>query len=290
MKKLLLFFILLYSIKGLDANATHGMVTWDNLPNRPLFARVALDSSYHHLRDTPNLNVYVKWSDTSSVISTAYKLSLENKAMRDTAAAIRGAFPSLSGYLKWTDTTSWLGTKYNMAVENKAMKDTAAAIRASMPSLSGYVRFSDTSLNIATRYDIFVQNKAMKDSIAVLRALIPATDTNNRILLYGASGRISNRMRVWGGIITPSTATNQTIDISSAGFSTLLSVSVDLEYNGGLVWNTIVYRSTTQITCNLYRPNTSLVTILGLNVLQGVPFLTANDLSNMRLHVTAIGY
>lgn len=48
--------------------------------------------------------------------------------------------------------------------------------------------------------------------------------------------------------------------------------------------------TTSTITLDLYRPNTSLVTILGLNVLQGVPFLTGNDLSNIRLHVDVTGY
>lgn len=163
--------------------------------------------------------------------------------------------------------------------------------KASYNLPSTMLHWGDTASRIGTFHDIATENQCMRDSIAVLRALINSSaDTNNKVLYYGTSGRISNRIKKWVGIVTPSSATDQTIDISTAGFNTVLYAKIDAVYNGNLIWCQPNVVNTTQITLDLYRPNTSLVTILGLNVLQGVPFLTGNDLSNIRLHVEVTGY
>lgn len=115
----------------------------------------------------------------------------------------------------------------------------------------------------------------------------PVADTSNRILYYNSSGRINQVMKKWLGIITPTNATDQVIDISSAGFNTILHAKIDAFYNGNLIWcqpNTI---STNSITLDLYRPNITLVSILGTNV---NPIQLGNDLSNIRLHVEVMGY
>lgn len=255
MKKYFPFIFFLFAIVGKYAVASHGMTTWSNLIGKPNFARVAYDSSYRHLRDTPVL---------STVGITNNYNDLSNKPI-----LFDGNYNSL------TNKPTLFNGDFNSLTNKPSLFSGVYADLTGKPNLSVYTQYSDTNTKIATKYDL---------------ALMSLADTSNKVLLYGSSGRITNKLKLWTGIITPSTATGQTINISSAGFNTVLSTSVDLEYNGGLVWNTIASRTTTQITCNLYRPNTSLVSVLGFNVLQGVPFLTANDLSNMRLHVTVIGY
>lgn len=119
---------------------------------------------------------------------------------------------------------------------------------------------------------------------------LPATDTSNKILHYNESGRDTATIKVWNGIITPSVATGQTVDISSAGFSSITNIQLTEESTagytgGGTLKSEITARSNTTLTMNITKSNSTL----SLGLLLGVAFIPATDLGDVRIHVEVKG-
>lgn len=110
---------------------------------------------------------------------------------------------------------------------------------------------------------------------------------------YNTSGVVNQNIKVWSTNVTPSTSNGYSIDISSAGFTTILSASVIAVKNTSSASTSpnvsIKTKSTTAIVVNVIEDNPSTVTILGINVLNGAPSIFANT-TGLTLDVQVIGY
>ena len=121
---------------------------------------------------------------------------------------------------------------------------------------------------------------------------------NNRtyypISFFNHNGQFqTDGMKVYCDTLTPTTAVGQSIDISAAGFSSITTAQVialratgSADASPQVSINTI---TTTSLTVNITQANASLVTILGLNVLQGNGLLFATNLSGVKLYVMVLG-
>lgn len=111
-----------------------------------------------------------------------------------------------------------------------------------------------------------------------------------RTQYFNRSGRILSTVKIWIDTLTPTTATNFSVNISSASFSTIRSISVTpISSLGYPLWPETTI-SLTALSISLYKPNTSALTnILGLLVPVGNPFPTATNLNSIRLAIRVDG-
>lgn len=110
---------------------------------------------------------------------------------------------------------------------------------------------------------------------------------------YNASGMINDPIKIWTDVVTPSTGNGYSIDISSAGFTSVLSANIIAIKNNGtanLSPNVSIKSMTTSaIVINIVEGNAATVSILGINVLSGSPLTFAN-ITGMTLSVEVKGY
>lgn len=111
--------------------------------------------------------------------------------------------------------------------------------------------------------------------------------------VYKASGVVNQAIKIWSDVVTPSTSSGYSIDISSAGFTTILSANVIAIRNTTSASTSpnvsIKSQSTTAIVVNVIEDNPSTIAILGISVLSGLPSIFAN-VTGLSLSVTVIGY
>lgn len=111
--------------------------------------------------------------------------------------------------------------------------------------------------------------------------------------IYKSSGQVTQALKIWSDIVTPSTSNGYSIDISSAGFTTVLSANVVAIRNTSSAATSpnvsIKTMSTTSITVNVVEDNSATVSILGIGVLSGLPSVFAN-VTGLTLSVMVIGY
>lgn len=111
--------------------------------------------------------------------------------------------------------------------------------------------------------------------------------------IYNASGKVNQSLKIWSANVTPSTSNGHSIDISSAGFTTILSATVTAVRNTTSAATSpnvsIKSKSTTALVVNVVEDNPATVTILGINVLSGSPSVFANT-TGLTLDVIVIGY
>lgn len=86
------------------------------------------------------------------------------------------------------------------------------------------------------------------------------------------------------------TSASGTIDISELGISTVFDKQISATRNASDVQISFKSVTPTLITYNITQINTSVVTILGINVLSGLPLVAATDLSNIEINVTLTAY
>jgi hypothetical protein len=76
---------------------------------------------------------------------------------------------------------------------------------------------------------------------------------------YTTTGRINDGSKIWVGRIAVTSASGQTVDISSAGFTTIMSVNINPENNTATATAmpnmSVKVCSTTQLTFNTLVPN-----------------------------------
>lgn len=123
-------------------------------------------------------------------------------------------------------------------------------------------------------------------------AILNKPSSFDSIKLYNSSGQVNRRIKIWAETITPSTGNGLSVDISSAGFSTILSVHAVSEYTSG---TTSTMRnvelksiSTSAIVVNIAQPNATAIALLGLTLL-GVPSYIGSG-TGTKLHVVVYGY
>lgn len=113
----------------------------------------------------------------------------------------------------------------------------------------------------------------------------------NRIAIYNTSGLLSNRIRFFADTLTPTTGNGQTVNISAAGFTRVLSVQAQIHTSTTTANDVPIVAvkdfSNTQVTLNIVQGNTTAVSILGVNVL-GLRFLQTP--ASSKIHLLVVGY
>lgn len=116
---------------------------------------------------------------------------------------------------------------------------------------------------------------------------------NSPFTYYNDSGILPAPVKKWIKIVTPSTGNGYSIDISSAGFTSIISCNVIAIKNNStanLSPNVAIKSiSNTAIVVNVVEGNAATVSILGINVLSGSPMVFAN-VSGLTLSVEVTGY
>lgn len=113
------------------------------------------------------------------------------------------------------------------------------------------------------------------------------------LYFYDHLARINRPMKIWVDTITPSTSNGYSLDISSAAFSKIMSISAIAGRNTATATSVanvgVKSYTTTAVVFNSTEGNASLVNVLGSNVLLG-PSTGFASTSGLLLHVTVIGY
>lgn len=114
------------------------------------------------------------------------------------------------------------------------------------------------------------------------------------VKIYNHTGQVLKQIKVWSDTLTPSTSNGQTIDISSAGFTSISSVGINPVLNTATIANMPIIAvksvSTTSVVVNILTQNNAVVSILGINVLSGSPMVFDASLSGVQLAVQVIGF
>lgn len=99
-------------------------------------------------------------------------------------------------------------------------------------------------------------------------------------------------LKVWLGTVQPTSSTFG-IDISSAGFSQIKSVNIETVRNTADPNNvpdvSIKTMTNSMLTVNIRQPNTAVVSILGINVISGLPMVFPTSVSDIQLIVRVTG-
>lgn len=115
---------------------------------------------------------------------------------------------------------------------------------------------------------------------------------NNPIIYYSTSGTVTPVTKVWRSIVTPTTSNGYTIDISSAGFSTITNIQIVASKNSSNAYqcpnSSIKSYTNSQLVVNIIEGNASTVNILGSLVLLGAANIFA-DVTGITLHVRVEG-
>lgn len=113
----------------------------------------------------------------------------------------------------------------------------------------------------------------------------------NRVKYYTTGGALTSTMKTWVGIITPSSSSGYSVDISSAGFSTILSIQVQALNNTNTVTSmpmvTVQSYTTSAVVISIITSNNATIASL-LSPIIGL--VTASSLSGTTLHVRVDGY
>ena len=146
-----------------------------------------------------------------------------------------------------------------------------------------------------------MKNKITLGAIAIITlsfVMVVSWNSKNDIAydpirFYNRNGQVLKAMRVFTDTITPSTANGYSLDISAAGFNTILSVNAIAVRNTATSTSVanvgVKTMSTTAVVFNSTEGNGSLINILGSNVLLG-PSTAFAATSGLQLSVTIIGY
>jgi hypothetical protein len=113
---------------------------------------------------------------------------------------------------------------------------------------------------------------------------------NSYPVFYDKNGQlIANNVKIYADTVMPSSASGFSINISSAGFSTIKSVTITAQNNtasiASMPFVVIQSVSTSAIVCNILTQNNSTTTILGITVLSGSPMQLAASTTGMVLNV-----
>jgi len=116
---------------------------------------------------------------------------------------------------------------------------------------------------------------------------------SSSLRVYNTSGRINQSIfKIWTDVIVPTTGNGYSVDISSASFSTILSVMISSETNTGstTTMRNVELKSytTTAAVVNAAVPNATNVSLVGLTLL-GVPSFLGSG-TGTKFHLTVIGY
>lgn len=177
----------------------------------------------------PDTIKFIKYTDTNTFISTVYNIQVENKAMKDTANAIRASIPSVAGYLSFLD-TSILATKYNIYLENKAMKDSIAVLRALIgPELPDYTNTASTTGGAATFY--LTHNKLSSGTALYnqINHISPIVNNANAYYTFGWTISGDNKTLTINSKVATNTAVLTLLGIAVTGAATTVPNGTNIQ-------------------------------------------------------------
>lgn len=170
--------------------------------------------------------------------------------------------------------------------------DGFSQITASYQFDSSYQRSIDSNGNI-----LFTPRKPLRYNLVADTINLTANKyMPSPVSIYNAGGHIGyTSLKCWvDSIVSPSTSNGLSINISSAGFSQILGVSLSARRNttnaNEVPIASLKGRTTSALSVNIFEPNSSLVNLLGSLVLLGAPLQFATDLPSITIYVTVWGY
>lgn len=115
--------------------------------------------------------------------------------------------------------------------------------------------------------------------------------SSDSVQYYDSNGRVRRIQKEWTGIITPSTASGATIDISSAGFGSITNIQIQAAANTASATSvplvSLKSYTTTQVTVNIVMSNNSTIA----NLLQPIiGLIFPSSVTGITLHVLVKGY
>lgn len=133
---------------------------------------------------------------------------------------------------------------------------------------------------------------ALIATVVTVSSVTNALGANPVMKHYTTTGTITPVTKMWTAVVSPSITNNYTISISSASFTTIASIQILASRSTTIASASpnvsIVSYNTSQIVVNVTESSTSLVTILGIGVLGGLPIIFAST-TGLSLHVTVLG-
>lgn len=131
--------------------------------------------------------------------------------------------------------------------------------------------------------------------IVSVLAFIGFGKNNSNPVFYDKNGQcISNQIKIWGDTVVPTTSNGFTINYSTAAFSAIRKITITPQLNtstvGSMPIAVIKDFNTSSCTVNILTQNSAVVSILGINVLSGLPLQLASSTTGMILHVQVTGY
>lgn len=112
---------------------------------------------------------------------------------------------------------------------------------------------------------------------------------------FNRNGEIEfpNGQKVFTDTLTPTMASGFAVDLTKAAFDTIQSVYLSCSRNttdaSAVAHAEVNTLTNSTLTLNITQGNSSVVSLLGVNVLSGAPQAMATNLSNIRVFVTVRG-
>lgn len=240
------------------ANAIAGL---PSSPVTSVFGRtgivVAANGDYNTSQVTENTNLYYTQARFNSALAAK---STTDVAEGTNLYYTAGRFNTAFGGQSTTD-----------LAEGTNQYFTAARVLATV--LTGLSLVAGTAVTAAD--SILVAIGKLQKQITNLAATVPAI-----VAWFKTGGSQTTPSKIWMDTVAVTSASGFSVDISSAGFSTILGYQVVAIKNTATVTScpnvSVKSISTSAIVLNFVEFNSSLVSVLGFNVLQGVPVLFAN--------------
>lgn len=127
-----------------------------------------------------------------------------------------------------------------------------------------------------------------------LGALFLLFNREPQVKIYNRSGIINHEIRLWIDTITVTSASGFSIDISSAGFSGITTVSAEAIRNTGALTSVpschVKTIGTSTLFLNLTEENSTTINLLGSLVLLGAPLQFVSNTSGLQVAIVVIGY
>lgn len=131
-------------------------------------------------------------------------------------------------------------------------------------------------------------------AIIVILSFIGIGNYNSYPIFYDHNGQLASKnVKIFCDTVTPSTANGYSIDISSAGFTTIKGVTITAQNNTATIASMpiVVIKSITSsaIVVNILTQNNATTTIVGITVLSGSPLQMAASTAGMLLNIQVEG-
>lgn len=286
------------SLVGLTGN-------YNDLSNKPTIPSAQIQSDY-----TQTSSGAVDFIKNKPTLGTA-----ASHAFGDFATALQGikadnAVPittringyALSGNVTLAQADIGLSAVNNTSDVNKPVSTAQAASIATKFTIPtgttlDYIRGDGSILAFPTSFPAsmitgtFLSSVISNFATAVNALISAALATFKQINFYGPSGPISIT-KEWVGTVTPTSASGFVVDISSAGFTNVLGAFPIAIKNTATATSSpqvsVKSFSNTQVVLNFTEATSSLVSVLGFNVLQGVPVQFAS-LTGLSCQLVVVG-